>query len=291
MEKTPWGARTRRPEPMKPVDRLSHRFSVAPVSSHTHLAGSVGICGVARTRQQERRHAMCARQISTLVQSVCDAWHAFGRRSTSYRAAGRAHTAIRSTPPQLTGATPNVRNSRSEACAEPTDDTQDALASSAAPCVVHPWHRSPLGVHCPLNILWSGSTAGSGCITAARAKAGLARRGRLARPHPPAPAAQALGQLRQVGCVAADAAVLLPHRHLVQRSRAVVRLRARRAQRCGSRLFPRLGDRVTSCTRAQALVQAERTGAATDAWWISICVADRFIAVSRIHCWFTASRA
>jgi len=150
--------------------------------------------------------------------------------STSYRAAGRAHTATRSTPPQMTSATPDARTSRSEACAEPTDDTQHALVSSAAPCVLRPWHRAPLGVHCPLNILWSSSTAGNGC------KAGLARRGRLARPHPPAPAAQALGQLRQVGCVAADAAVLLPHRHLVQRSRAVVRLRARRAQRCGSRL-------------------------------------------------------
>lgn len=31
------------PEPMKPVLRLSHRFSVTPVSSHFHFEGSEGI--------------------------------------------------------------------------------------------------------------------------------------------------------------------------------------------------------------------------------------------------------
>ena len=38
-----WSAITCLPEPIKPVDRFSHRLSVTPVSSHFHLDGSLGI--------------------------------------------------------------------------------------------------------------------------------------------------------------------------------------------------------------------------------------------------------
>ena len=34
-----------RPEPMWPVERLSHRFSVCPDSAHRHVLGSAEICG------------------------------------------------------------------------------------------------------------------------------------------------------------------------------------------------------------------------------------------------------
>lgn len=55
---------TSRPEPMKPVDRLSHRLSVTPVSSHFQALGSDGTC-IATDDTSE--FTTCGQQPQTLV--------------------------------------------------------------------------------------------------------------------------------------------------------------------------------------------------------------------------------
>ena len=50
---------TSRPEPMLPVDRLSHRLSVTPDSSHRQAAGSDGTCPRAAHHMQYHGMACC----------------------------------------------------------------------------------------------------------------------------------------------------------------------------------------------------------------------------------------
>ena len=60
------GLPTWRPEPMWPVLRLSHRFSVTPVSSHFHFDGSAGTLRSAGSCARSRAYLAGQHSIETI---------------------------------------------------------------------------------------------------------------------------------------------------------------------------------------------------------------------------------